>query len=441
MNARRVLTVLAVSLALLAASCGGDEEPLRIGVLTDCEGFFAAFNDIALAGSELPLIRRGATLAGSEPAGGLTEAAIAGRQIELSFGCASDATSGSVEIRRLVEGNQVDVVVGSNFPAIGRAFVEYASLQPGVTFVIPQGEQLDHLDPGPNVFRFSPTFAQQNAGLGTYAFGELGWRRAVTITTADGWSWGYQAGFAAEFCSLGGEIVDRVWLDTFPENVPDRLAAVPSDGVDGYFLAVDPYSAGVFLEQQAGVSPALADRVIAGGISLPLDPAVAARLGESLVGLVSAGDIPFAAPPPAFGDYGSELERAFPELAGLAAGTGHYFDLPYHNAMEAVLQALEEVEADLSDGQRRFRAALGEIELDAPNGPVRLDANRQAIASTYVHRVAANDGGAPSFEQLRAIDDVDASFAGRLSPDGPAPSRSAPSCEPGSPPAWAGGDG
>jgi len=440
MTARSPLAALAVSLALLGSSCGG-EAPIRIGVITDCEGFLAAFNDVALAGSELPLIRRGATLTGAGPGQGVEGASIAGRPIELFFGCAPDATRGSVEIRRLVEGEGVDVLVGSNFPSIGRAFVQYASLQPDVTFLIPEGEQLSHLAPGPNVFRFSPTFAQQNAGLGAYAYGELGWRRAVTIGTADSNSWGYNAAFISEFCSLGGEIAERVWLDTFPENVPDQLSAVPSDGVDGYYLAVDSYSAGVFLEQQSELSTGLADRVIAGGNSLFLDQSVAARLGDGLVGVVTAGDLPFASPPAGFSEYGSEFESIFPELAGLAGFAAHSFDLAYHNAMEAVLRALEAVDGDLVDGQRRFRAALAEIELDAPNGPIRLDANRQAIAPTYLHQVSANDGGALSFQQLRAIEEVDAGFSGRLSPEGPAPSRSTPSCEAGNPPPWASTDG
>ena len=91
MTARSLLAALAVSLALLASSCGG-EAPIRIGVITDCEGFLAAFNDVALAGSELPLIRRGATLTGAGPGQGLDGASIAGRPVKLFFGCAPDAT-------------------------------------------------------------------------------------------------------------------------------------------------------------------------------------------------------------------------------------------------------------------------------------------------------------------------------------------------------------
>ena len=154
-------------------------------MLTDCEGFLVP-STTSLGRKRATLIRRGAAAGWVGAWRGCRGASIGGRPIELTFGCASDATNGSVEVRRLVEGEQVDVVVGSNFPAIGRALVDYASLQPGVTFVIPVGEQLNHLDPGPNVFRFGPTFAQQNAGLGAYAYAELGWRRAVTVGVADG---------------------------------------------------------------------------------------------------------------------------------------------------------------------------------------------------------------------------------------------------------------
>ena len=48
--------------------------------------------------------------------------------------------------------------------------------------------------------------------------------------------------------------------------------------------------------------------------------------------------------------------------------------------MEAVLESLEAVDGDLSGDQEAFQAELARTELDAPNGPIRLDANRQAVA-------------------------------------------------------------
>ena len=59
MRARRLFATLAVgAVAALAAGCGGAERPLRLGVLTDCQGPFHAFEEAELSGAELPLVGR-----------------------------------------------------------------------------------------------------------------------------------------------------------------------------------------------------------------------------------------------------------------------------------------------------------------------------------------------------------------------------------------------
>ncbi len=142
---------------------------------------------------------------------------------------------------------------------------------------------------------------------------------------------------------------------------------------------------------------------------------------------------------PSAATYIEDYRRALPQLAD---GRGR--ELPpvrlyYHNGMEAVMQALEETDADLSDGQQAFRAALARVKLAAPNGPIRLDANRQAIGSTYMFRVTKNKAGKLSFGLLRTVENVDASFGGHLARGGPIPDRTQPPCTRGNVPAWAKG--
>jgi hypothetical protein len=167
-----------------------------------------------------------------------------------------------------------------------------------------------------------------------------------------------------------------------------------------------------------------------------LDPAVVARLGEGLVGAVGGWDVP-GMYLPSMAAYAKEYRRVYPRLADAADATFHLFDVYYQNAMEAVLQALEAVDGDLSDGQRAFRATLAAVELDAPNGPIRLDANRQAIGSVYLYQISSNDKGNLSVRPLRTIENVDSSFGGRFGPGDPLPDRTQPPCEHGNPPAWA----
>ena len=85
-------------------------------------------------------------------------------------------------------------------------------------------------DPAPNVFRFAADLSQQVAGLGTYAFEDLGWRHAVVVAEDDEAGWGGAAAFLAEFCALGGRASQfQMSPDLQPPSVPD------ADGVAVFF--------------------------------------------------------------------------------------------------------------------------------------------------------------------------------------------------------------
>ena len=63
--------------------------------------------------------------------------------------------------------------------------------------------------PASNVYRFDTDEAQDVAGLGSYAYRELGWRRAAVVTDVTPVGWQEEAGFVAEFCALGGKVTAR----------------------------------------------------------------------------------------------------------------------------------------------------------------------------------------------------------------------------------------
>ena len=432
---RALGALLALALALIASACGSGKDAIRIAVLADCDGVLGAFYESTLAGAELPLLRRGGSLVGSSPTGGVDGVAVGGRPVELVFGCAMEPSVTAPEVRRLVEIEGADVVIGPDYPPNGTVLVDYAARREGTTFLVTSDETESWNDPGANVFRFGLDVAQQSAGLGTYAYSELGWQRATTIAAVDPASWGALAGIVTEFCAVGGEVADRTWFDTLQENIAERVARVPAEGVDGFVLTSDATSAGTFLMAYADREPELARHVIVAGSSLlGLETAVAKTLGDRLVGMVTAVDTdPTTA---SFRTYAAEFERAFPELAPVAGTLGHHFDSRYANAVEAVMQALDTVDGNLADGQRAFRAALAEVELDAAQGHIRLDDRRAAVGPVYLRQIVGNDAGTLTWKTIRTIDEVEASFGGRFGPDDPRPDRSQPPCETGTPPAW-----
>jgi nucleotide-binding universal stress UspA family protein len=109
----RALVALVAVAALLVAGCGGGRDPLRVGLVVDCVGVNRPLESAELAGAELPLVQRGATLRADDPLAGIRRATIAGRPVELIRGCTElyEFSTLTAAIRRLVEREHVDVVV------------------------------------------------------------------------------------------------------------------------------------------------------------------------------------------------------------------------------------------------------------------------------------------------------------------------------------------
>src|SRR5262245_34769381 len=76
------------------------------------------------------------------------------------------------------------------------------------------------------------------AGLGSYAYHLLGWRRAVAVTeTTNIFAWAQAARFIAEFCSLGGTIARRISVPTRTSDFSAVFARIPRRGVDGFVVS------------------------------------------------------------------------------------------------------------------------------------------------------------------------------------------------------------
>jgi branched-chain amino acid transport system substrate-binding protein len=435
-STRLPLWLLVVCLALLVASCGGrGAATIRIGVLANCEGLFGFARDASYAGAELPLIQRGARLLGSNPSNGISEAEVAGKKIQVLFGCGDDTTAKALsQARRLVEQLGADVLIGPTLNGESLALKEYARQRPETTFVdsLAGAQSLTLDDPARNLFRFGPDVAQLSAGLGAYAFRTLGWKRVVTVAQQQGAFGGggeytQVAGFVAEFCALGGKVVKRVW------SAPAQVSAYAArDRADGFFV-VDP---GNFETEFGALRGSLAKRIL-GGIFMG-SALVSAELQQRLVGVVTGGSHPFESAR-SWRSYLAALGKAFPDLQAqtplLEAQT--VFPLPYYDAMTAVLQALEQVHGDLSGGERQFQTALAKVRLESPIGPIHLDRNRQAVLPIYLGKYQRSAIGEVSYRTIRVVPNVNQSFGGYFHTNGPLPSETYPPCVRRHPPSWA----
>ena len=411
-----------------STSSTGDPPPLRVGVLVDCVGFFRNLQDASLAGAEIPLLTRGASLRGPLPSDGVTAAIVAGRPVELVTGCteASEYSTLIEQARLLVEVDHVDVVIGGTWPGDGLVLGDVARRYPGTSFVIVGAGPREATLPGTvsNLFRFAPDLSQQAAGLGTYAFTELGWRNAVVIAEDDEVGWGGAAAFLAEFCALGGRASQ--FLLAWDPAAPSPAAAVHS--ADGVAVFLTPFgrTPDKLAALAAGRKPLATSLVLGPGVSYTLEYLRA--LPRSLRGVVTA--VPAPGADTTREQYRTAYTRNFPGLAEREAMQPSV--VAYHDAVEAVMRALEQSGGTVGTGGAALRQALGSLDTDLVAGRVRLDGNRAAVVSTALTRLAG-DG---SEKLIQTVPDVDQTIGGAL-PSTYQPTSGEQPCRAGPAPPWA----
>ena len=353
---------------------------------------------------------------------GIDGVRIGGKPVKLAFGCTNGTTASTLaEARRLVEQVGVRILIGPTGGEEGLALQDYERRQPAIAFVNGSASA-QQLDPPSNYFSFHADGAETMAGLAAYAYHELGWRRAVTVAEAQDnlFNWTQTAGFIAEFCSLGGTIPKRIWVPSGTEDYTnvDR----PDPGRRGGRLrprerAEDRGRAGARISRAEGEPRGEGDH--------RPDRARSGLVCSASGSRVSLGARALPDPP--------RRVRGRPPRALPPTHLPYAFDLYYHDAMTATLQALDHVGGDLSNDERRFMAALATLPLDTPIGRIRLDASHEAVGPNGIFRARTQDEGST----VRRVDGVEHTFGGYFKPTDPPPTRTSPACVKRTPPPWA----
>src|SRR4051794_21645839 len=227
----------------VAAQTGGSKTPIKIGVLSDCQGAFGSFDNQDLAG----VVAAFSQFAGAKPKNpnkprdGMTGGAIGDHPIKIvGVGCSDDRADTAIkETRRLMEQLGADVMIGPLSGDESIAVANYAKQHPNKTFVDGSaGAQDTTLKvQAPNFFRFNGDGAQWNAGLGDIAYNQLGWRTAAVVADDYSFAWTSAAGFIAEFCGVGGKVTRRVFPPLNTTDYSSYAQQMPTN-VDGTFVAV-----------------------------------------------------------------------------------------------------------------------------------------------------------------------------------------------------------
>jgi branched-chain amino acid transport system substrate-binding protein len=403
--------LFAVGLLLTPGARAADS--LKIGVLATFEGPYAILGEDSLRGANMAFKEHN-MMAG-------------GKKLEIITGSSDASPESAIKAaRKLVEQDKVDVLIGPLSGDEGLAMRDYAKTQPQTTFIngTSAAEPTTLIDPAPNFFRFTTNGVQWMAGLGTYSYETKGYKKVVTIGEDYSYVYTQIKGFMIDFCKAGGHVVDKFWVPLGAKDYSSIVASIPDD-IDAIYVALGGADAINFLtqyEQAGGTKPLI-------GGSITVDQSVLSAKGKRrdyLLGTPSAG--------PLADNWDNPKWKAF--VAAYKKSDDKAFNSPtlfshgYYIEAMAMMQALDTVNGDLSDGQKKFREALSTQTVDTPTGKVHLDHNRQAIGDEFLTEIAAGDDGNLYNKVIKVIPQVNATLGvpeDEYKKTG-LPSREAPAC-------------
>jgi branched-chain amino acid transport system substrate-binding protein len=380
----------AVSVTLSGSASAADK--IKIGFFSTLEGPYTALGEDGQRGFDLAVMQH------HNKAGG--------KDLEIIRG-SSDASPDSAlrAAKKLVEQDKVDILIAPLSGSEGIALRDYAKTQPQITVINGCSGALEttYVTPAPNFFRFNIDGAQMHKGLGQYIYNVKHYKKIATIGEDYSFVYTQVFGLALDYCPLGGQITKRIWVPLGTKDFSSIISSLPDD-VDAIYLGLGGADALNFLNQyqQAGGNAKLF------GGTIMIDQTILSSKGkakEALIGTASASSFGDTSDDPKWQAFvkaykdGWPPEKRFPSPSLCAV---HYYD-----ETAAALLALDKVNGDLSDGHKKFREALATLVLDAPNGQIKLDENRQAIGTTFVTEVVRDSNGDLVSKVVQVVPNVD----------------------------------
>src|SRR6266704_2413379 len=318
----RLALALTALLVLSAAAMGqGTRPPIKIGLLLPYTGVIAVNGQETTRGIEFFLSKIG------NKAGG--------REIQLlKEDDEAKPDVGQTKIRKLVERDKVDVLVGPVHSGVALAIRDYVHAQ-GIPLIVP-----------------------------------VAFTRDLTAPAE---------AFTEAFKAAGGEVVKEIHA---PLNTPDfapyiaQVAALPADAVYAWFAGADSIRFVRAYKEYglAGKLPLLAYNTLVDDVLLP-------TLGDAALGVVSVGHYSAALDTPENRAFVREYEAKY------NAWPTRYAELGYVSG-QLIGAALETLKGETGD-----RAAVRDAIRNAataihpPRGPIRFDRYQQVVTDVYVMKV------------------------------------------------------
>jgi branched-chain amino acid transport system substrate-binding protein len=215
----------------------------------------------------------------------------------------------------------------------GMVLVSPSSTAPSLTN--PENHQVGFL-------RTAHNDAVQGKAVATFAYNELGKKKAATIHDGSPYAEQLQQVFADVLTDLGGEVVAQEAVNVGDTDMRPVLTSIATNSPDILYYPIFAAEGG-FITRQAKEIDALADTVLAGSDGLQTTAFLEAA-GDAAEGMYISGPNT---------DFDNELAKHFVEMYAQEYGTDK-FDAPFHahayDAANLILKAVAKVAVQDQDG-------------------------------------------------------------------------------------------
>ena len=377
--------------SILLSSAAWAQEKIKVGVTATLEGTYTVLGEDGIRGFKVAVNKYGPKAGGKE----------------LEFVIAStDATPDSAvrAVKKLIEQDHVQILISPLSGDEGIVGKNFSKSHPELTFInaASGAQETTFPDPSPNFFRYNMDGAQWQAGLGDYAYNTKGYKKIATVGEDYSFVYTQVFGLILEFCAAGGQVTNRQWVPLGTKDFASTISALPED-VDAIYLGLGGADAVNFLNQysQAGGKAHLM------GGSIMVDQTVLSAKGDAkkaMIGTIAASGVADTWDNAGWQAFVKAYQDAFPPEKRFPSPS--LLAVNYYNSTAALYEALNKVSGDLSDSQSKLKAALASVVLDAPNGKISLDEDRQAIGTNFVTEVVDDGKGTLLSKVVKVIPDV-----------------------------------
>ncbi len=370
--ARKLTVIILAALVVIATGlpAGAQKGPIKIGVISPMTGGAAQAGKDMTNGMQMWLDENGGQ--------------IAGRKVELIIEDSQGQPNIALtKLQKLVERDQVHVLVGELFAHIGYAMApKVDEYRIPMLYPVIAADDLTQRKPAKWVVRTGWTSSQPSHPFGEYAAKTLGYKKIVTIGIDYAFGWEVIGGFQKTFEENGGQIVQKLWAPLNTTDFAPYLSQIKRDA-DAVFALMVSGSALRFPKQyqDAGLKAKLP--LIGGGTTF--DEFVLPSLGDEAIGGMTPLQYSAALDTPINKRFVAEYRKKYGKVPS-------YFSETSYTSTRWIAEAAKAVGGDV-ENREKFLEALRKVEIpDSPRGPVKLDAHGNPIQNIYVRKVEKKDG-------------------------------------------------